>query len=65
MSIAKQYCFDLGKFDSKLQETVFVGTPENLKAYVEAVAPDACSAVSKKQQCVLERHGLSDGTTSL
>jgi hypothetical protein len=41
ISIAKQYCFDFGKFDSKLQDNIFVGSPEDLKVFVEVGVPDA------------------------
>ena len=33
---ARQFCFGHSKFDSKLQERTFIGTPEAVKAFVEA-----------------------------
>ena len=41
MSVTRQYCFDHGKFDPKLQENIFLGSPENLRAFVEVAVPDA------------------------
>jgi hypothetical protein len=38
---ARQFCFGHSKFDSKLQERTFIGTPEAVKAFVEAAVPDA------------------------
>jgi hypothetical protein len=32
----RQFCFGHSKFDSKLQELTFIGTPEAVKAFVEA-----------------------------
>jgi hypothetical protein len=37
---ARQFCFRNSKFDSKLQERIFIGTPEALKAFVEASVED-------------------------
>jgi len=37
---ARQFCFRHSKFDSKLQEKIFVGTSEAVKAFVEAVVAD-------------------------
>ncbi len=37
---ARQFCFRHSKFDSKLQEKIFIGTPEAVKAFVEAVVAD-------------------------
>jgi hypothetical protein len=38
---ARQFCFGHSKFDSKLQERTFIGTPEALKAFVEASVADS------------------------
>ena len=38
---ALQFCFHFSKFDSKFQERVFVGEPNDLKIYVEATVEDA------------------------
>ena len=37
---ARQFCFGHSKFDSKLQERTFIGTPEAVKAFVEAAVAD-------------------------
>ena len=37
---ARQFCFGHSKFDPKLQERTFIGTPEAVKAFVEAAVAD-------------------------
>jgi len=37
---ARQFCFGNSKFDSKLQERTFIGTPEAVKTFVEASVAD-------------------------
>jgi hypothetical protein len=36
------FCYKNSKFDPKLQERVFEGTPSELQLFVEAVVPDVC-----------------------
>jgi hypothetical protein len=37
---ARQYCFRASKFDPKLQERIFIGTPEAVEAFVEMAVPN-------------------------
>ncbi len=39
--IAKTFCLENSKYDSEVQECVFVGLPEQVVAYVRTVIPDA------------------------
>jgi hypothetical protein len=41
---ARQFCFKQAKFDPKLQESIFVGDPEDLKIFVEVTVENACLA---------------------
>jgi len=41
IKLIKQYSFGNSKFDAKLQETIFVGTQEKLKDYLQKTLPTA------------------------
>jgi hypothetical protein len=38
---ARQFCFQHSKFDSKLQERIFVGTPQGAIAFIRIAVPNA------------------------
>ena len=41
---AKQFCFQHGKFDPRLQERVYFGCRDEAVAFVKIAVPDACLA---------------------
>jgi hypothetical protein len=41
---ARFFCFHNCKFDPKKQETLFTGSPENLKVFIESTIPNAFAA---------------------
>jgi hypothetical protein len=47
---AKQFCFQHSKFDAKLQERIFVSTPEDVVTFARIAVPNAHFAETSQNE---------------